>query len=77
MNKLPRPSRAVIQKPRQPSKKLRKRVLFRYEPELDMTVWELARFVAILMEAKPMHFERFFTLIPPHLRRHFRYTKHG
>lgn len=77
MAKLPRPSRSQDQEERHSRRALRKVSLFRFEPKLDMTMWELARFIAVLVEDKPMHFERFFSLIPEPLQRHFRHVKNG
>lgn len=55
---------------------LRRNYLFRFTPQPEITTWELARFVALLVGDKPMHFKAYLAL-RPELQRHFKHTKNG
>jgi hypothetical protein len=47
-----------------------KNIGFRFEPQPDMTVWELACFIAVIKSESVQHFE-FYTNLPEPLKRHF------
>ena len=67
----------AIPKPtRQVERILRRGYLFRYTPLADITTWELARFIALLVGEKPLHFKSYLSL-SPELQRHFKHTKNG
>jgi hypothetical protein len=53
---------------------LRRNYLFRFNPQPGITTWEIARFIAILTNDKPLHFRRYLAL-GPDLQRHFRHIK--
>ncbi len=46
-------------------------LVFRYDPQPGLTIWELARFIAVLKSESMLHF-KFYLGLPESLRRHFR-----
>ncbi len=58
------------------SNKRNRNVVFRYDPQPNMTAWELARFIAVLKSESVLHFE-FYLNLPEPLRRHFRQINHA
>jgi hypothetical protein len=57
------------------AKRRYRNLIFRFDPRSDMTVWELAQFIAVIKSESVQHFE-FYVNLPDPLKRHFRLV-HG
>lgn len=67
----------MIPKPaRQAERILRRGYLFRFIPQEGITTWDIARFIAVLVGDKPLHFRRYLEFSPD-LQRHFKHIKNG